>query len=58
MKSDASYATNNLGQVDVDFYMQKAHSLRSEAMSSHSCTLCSVIKVRIIAIMNSWMLKY
>jgi hypothetical protein len=58
MKTDTSYATNNLGQVDVDYYTQKAHSLRGEAMSFQTCTLCSVIKERLVAIMNSWMLKY
>ncbi len=50
-----SVATNELGQVDVNYYVKKAHSLRSEAMSSHSCKLCVVIKERIVAIMNSWM---
>ena len=50
------YATNESGQVDVNYYLQKAHSLRAEAMSSHSCSFCTVIKERITAIMNSWML--
>ena len=52
-----SYAKNDLGQVDVNYYMQKAHSLRAETLSAHSCSLCSVIKDRLSAIMNSWMLK-
>jgi hypothetical protein len=51
-----TYVTNDLGQVDVNYYMQKAHSLRSEAISSHSCSLCAIIKERLTAIMNSWML--
>lgn len=50
------YATNELGQVDANYYVQKAHSLRAEAMSSHSCSFCAVIKERLTAIMNSWML--
>ena len=52
----ATYAKNDLGQVDVEFYMKKAHSLRAETLSSHSCSLCSVIKERLTAMMNSWML--
>lgn len=52
----ATYAKDDLGQVDVSYYMQKAHSLRAEAISSHSCSLCSVIKERLTAMMNSWML--
>ncbi len=48
-------ATNELGQVDVNYYVKKAHSLRGEAITSHSCTLCTAIKERIVAIMNSWM---
>ena len=50
------YATNELGQVDVNYYVNKAHSLRAEARSSHTCSLCAVIKERLTAIMNSWML--
>jgi hypothetical protein len=53
---ETTYAKNDLGQVDINFYMQKAHSLRSEALFSHSCSLCSVIKERLTALMNSWML--
>ena len=49
------YATDELGQVDVNYYVNKAHSLRSEAMSSHSCSFCAAIKERLIAIKNSWM---
>ncbi len=50
-----TYATDELGQVDVNYYMNKAHSLRAEAISSHSCSFCAAIKERITAIMNSWM---
>ncbi len=50
-----TYATDELGQVDVNYYLNKAHSLRAEAMSSHSCSFCAAIKERITAIMNSWM---
>jgi hypothetical protein len=49
------YATDELGQVDVNYYLNKAHSLRAEAISSHSCSFCVVIKERMIAIKNSWM---
>jgi len=52
-----SVATNELGQVDVNYYVKRAHTLRSQTMSSHSCKLCAVIKERLVAIMNSWMLK-
>jgi hypothetical protein len=51
-----TYVKNDLGQVDVNYYMQKAHSLRAEALSSQTCTLCKVIKERLKAVMNSWML--
>jgi hypothetical protein len=51
-----TYVTDELGQVDVNYYLNKAHSLRAEAVSSHSCSLCAAFKERIIAIMNSWML--
>ncbi|MFT7492234.1 MAG: hypothetical protein ACI80S_001834 [Pseudohongiellaceae bacterium] len=51
-----TYVKNDLGQVDVNYYVQKAHSLRAEALSSHSCSLCAVIKERLTAMMNSWML--
>ena len=50
-----AYATNELGEVDVNYYLQKAHSLRAETLSSHSCTFCAAIKERLTAIMNSWM---
>jgi hypothetical protein len=50
-----TYATDELGQVDVNYYLNKAHSLRAEAISSHSCSFCVVIKERMIAIKNSWM---
>jgi hypothetical protein len=56
MNSNNTYVTNDLGQVDLDFYIEKAQSLRSEAMSSHSCSLCKLIKERISAVINSWML--
>lgn len=52
-----SVETNELGQVDVNYYVKRAHTLRSQAMSSHSCKLCAAIKERLVAIMNSWMLK-
>jgi hypothetical protein len=59
MYSDTTtYVKNDTGQVDVNFYMQRAHSLRAEAIASHSCSLCSVIKERLTAMMNSWMLKF
>ena len=51
-----TYETDELGQVDVNYYLNKAHSLRAEAVSSHSCIFCAAVKERIIAIMNSWML--
>ena len=50
-----TYATDELGQVDVNYYLNKAHSLRAEAISSHSCSFCAVIKERMTAIKNSWM---
>jgi hypothetical protein len=59
MKLDTTtYVTNELGQVDVNYYMEKAHTLRSEAMASHSCKFCAATKERLVAMMNSWMLKY
>ena len=51
-----TYATDELGQVDVNYYLNKAHSLRAEARSSHTCSFCAVIKERLTALMNSWML--
>ena len=51
-----SYATDKLGQVDVNYYIEKAHSLRAQAVNEHSCKLCVIIKERFVAIMNSWML--
>ena len=57
MKANTTtYVKDDLGQVDVNYYMQKAHSLRAEAISSHSCSLCAIIKERLTAMMNSWML--
>jgi hypothetical protein len=50
------YASDDLGQADVNVYMKKAHSLRSEAISSYSCSFCVAVKDRLTAIMNSWML--
>ena len=51
-----NYVTDELGKVDINYYLNKAHSLRAEAISSHSCSFCAAIKERITAIMNSWML--
>ena len=50
------YAPDDLGQTDTNFCTKKAHSLRSEALLSHSCKFCVAVKMRFIAIMNSWML--
>lgn len=51
-----NYVTDEFGQIDLNHYMEKAHSLRAETISSHSCSFCAVIKERLTAIMNSWML--
>ncbi len=44
LQNAENYMTNELGQIDANYYIAKARSLRSEAIQSHSASLGEAVK--------------
>lgn len=45
--NEVKYVLNNSGEIDVNYYISKAHSLRSEAVRSYSLKVSEKVKNRV-----------
>jgi len=50
--NEVNYVLNDSGEIDVNYYISKAHSLRSDVIRSYSAKVSETVKAGIVYIVS------